>query len=253
MSTGAIVGVAVASILSLVAVLAVVMLLRRRRQKRQAASKQTTSGPNSGTIAASLHESTSTPTSDPKPSKHAQQLRDEQLLDPKAAQVGEAANPPQLAGTLHKRSPTSGFYKKVKVSHTYTCYLLLTAYHLLLTTHYSLLTTHYVYCKVTIEGDTLRYADFKSDKSSVLHGSNIERLEVTNRAQLEFVLKTKTSGPERGRSYSFRVSTCATIQHGDHMGDACAYNVGHMRCDAHVCTTRAPKGHCSAFAVCACA
>ena len=143
MSTGAIVGVAVASILSLFAVLAVVMLLRRRRQKRQAASKQTTSGPNSGTIAASLHESTSTPTSDPKPSKHAQQLRDEQLLDPKAAQVGEAANPPQLAGTLHKRSPTSGFYKKVKVSHTYTCYLLLTAYHLLLTTHYSLLTTHY--------------------------------------------------------------------------------------------------------------
>jgi len=180
MSTGAIVGVAVASILSLVAVLAVVMLLRRRRQKRQAASKQTTSGPNSGTIAASLHESTSTPTSDPKPSKHAQQLRDEQLLDPKAAQVGEAANPPQLAGTLHKRSPTSGFYKKVKV---------------------------------TIEGDTLRYADFKSDKSSVLHGSNIERLEVINRAQLEFVLKTKMSGPERGRSYSFRASTGAEFEY----------------------------------------
>jgi len=167
MSTGAIVGVAVA-MLFLVAVLAVVMLLEYRRQKRRAASRQTTSG------------RTSTPTSDPKPSKHAQRLLDQQLLDPKAAQVGEAANPPQLAGTLHKRSPTSGFYKKVKV---------------------------------TIEGDTLRYADFKSDKSSVLHGSNVERLEVVNRAQLEFVLKTKMSGPERGRSYSFRVSTSAQFAH----------------------------------------
>ena len=57
----------------------------------------------------------------------------------------------------------------------------------------------------------LRYAEFKSDKYSVLHGSNVERLEVVNSAQLEFVLKTKMSGPERGRSHSFRVSTCATI------------------------------------------
>jgi len=179
MSTGAIVGVAVA-MLFLVAVLAVVMLLEYRRQKRRAASRQTTSGRTSGTITALLHGLTSTPTSDPKPSKHAQRLLDQQLLDPKAAQVGEAANPPQLAGTLHKRSPTSGFYKKVKV---------------------------------TIEGDTLRYADFKSDKSSVLHGSNVERLEVVNRAQLEFVLKTKMSGPERGRSYSFRVSTGAQFAH----------------------------------------
>ena len=117
MSTGAIVGVAVA-MLFLVAVLAVVMLLEYRRQKRRAASRQTTSGRTSGTITALLHGLTSTPTSDPKPSKHAQRLLDQQLLDPKAAQVGEAANPPQLAGTLHKRSPTSGFYKKVKVSHT---------------------------------------------------------------------------------------------------------------------------------------
>ena len=67
---------------------------------------------------------------------------------------------------------------------------------------------------MTIEGDTLRYADFKSNKYSVLHGSNVEQLEVVNYAQLEFVLKTNMSGPERGRSYSFRVSTCATIQHG---------------------------------------
>ena len=117
MSTGAIVGVAVA-MLFLVAVLAVVMLLEYRRQKRRAASRQTTSGRTSGTITALLHGLTSTPISDPKPPKHAQRLLDQQLLDPKAAQVGEAANPPQLAGTLHKRSPTSGFYKKVKVSHT---------------------------------------------------------------------------------------------------------------------------------------
>ena len=62
---------------------------------------------------------------------------------------------------------------------------------------------------MTIEGDMLRYAEFKSDKYSVLHGSNVERLEVVNSAQLEFVLKTKMSGPERGRSHSFRVRTCA--------------------------------------------
>ena len=118
MSTGAIVGVVVA-ILFLVAVLAVVMLMRSRRlQKRRAAREQATSGPTSGAITVMVDGLTSTPTSDPKPSKHAQRLLDQQLLDPKAAQVGEAANPPQLAGTLHKRSPTSGFYKKVKVSHT---------------------------------------------------------------------------------------------------------------------------------------
>ena len=92
---------------------------------------------------------------------------------------------------------------------------------LVLTIHYTLTKpylitlrshSHYVLSfKVNIEGDTLRYADFKSDKYSVLHGSNVERLEVVNRMQLEFVLKTKMSGPERGRSHSFRVSTCATI------------------------------------------
>jgi len=43
----------------------------------------------------------------------------------------------------------------------------------------------------------------------VLHGSNVERLQVTNLEMLEFALETKTSGPERGRSYSFRVSTHA--------------------------------------------
>ena len=48
-------------------------------------------------------------------------------------------------------------------------------------------------------------------QNTALHGSNVERLEVVNRMQLEFVLKTKMSGPERGRSHSFRVSTCATI------------------------------------------
>lgn len=63
--------------------------------------------------------------------------------------------------------------------------------------------------KVNIEGDTLFYADVNSDKYSALHGSNVERLEVVNRMQLEFVLKTKMSGPERGRSHSFRVSTRA--------------------------------------------
>ena len=78
--------------------------------------------------------------------------------------------------------------------------------------HHAATHSYYVlYCKVNIEGDTLRYADFKSDKYSVLHGSNVEWLEVVNRMQLEFVLKTKMSGPERGRSYSFRVDTCATI------------------------------------------
>jgi len=149
MSTGAIVGVVVA-ILFLVAVLVVAMLLKSRRQKRRAASKQTISDPTSGTIGVLVHGSTSTPTS--------------------------AASPPQLTGTLHMRSSTSGMYKKIKM---------------------------------TIEGDTLRYADFKSNKYSVLHGSNVEQLEVVNYAQLEFVLKTNMSGPERGRSYSFRVSTRA--------------------------------------------
>ena len=149
MSTGAIVGVVVA-MLFLVAVLAVAMLLRSRRQKRRAASKQTISGPTSGTSSVLVHGLTSTPTSGPKPSKNAQRLLDQQLLDPKAAQVGNAASPPQLAGTLHKRSPTSGMYKKVKVSHSLTCYLLLcylppTTHYLLPTTYYSLLTAYHTY------------------------------------------------------------------------------------------------------------
>ena len=100
---------------------------------------------------------------------------------------------------------------------------------------------------MTIEGDTLRYADFKSDKSSVLHGSNIERLEVTNRAQLEFVLKTKMSGPERGRSYSFRASTCATIQRGKCMCMQC------RACHAYACTTSVRQKKTAARVLCACA
>ena len=164
-------------------------------------------------------------------------------LTTRRAQLLPTANPPQLAGTLHKRSPTSGFYKKIKVSHAKFCYLLPAHYHNLL------LTTHCVYCKVTIEGDTLRYADFKSDKYSVLHGSNVERLEVVNRAQFEFVLKTKTSGPERGRSYSFRVSTCATIQRTS------TWKMHAMPRIPCLCmhNFRAPKGNCSARVLCACA
>ena len=34
-------------------------------------------------------------------------------------------------------------------------------------------------------------------------------LEVANRATLDFVLITKHNSPERGRTHSFRVSTCA--------------------------------------------
>lgn len=88
----------------------------------------------------------------------------------------EAGDELQLTGTMHKRSATSGFYKKVKVA---------------------------------IEGDTLCYADFKNDKPSVLRGADVERLEVANRATLEFVLLTKKSSPERGRTHGFRVSTRA--------------------------------------------
>ena len=110
--------------------------------------------------------------------------------------------------------------------------------------HHLLLTTPYVYCKVTIEGDTLRYADFKSDRSSVLHGSNVERLEVVNRAQLEFVLKTKMSGPERGRSYSFRVSTCATIQRGKCMCMQC------RACHAYACTPSVRQKETAARVLC---
>ena len=125
MSTGAIVGVVVA-ILFLVAVLAVVMLMRSRRlQKRRAARGQATSGPTSGAITVMVDGLTSTSTYGPKPS----------------TQVGEAANPLQLAGTLHKRSPTSGFYKKTKVSHTNPNPNPNPTYYLLLTTHCPLLTT----------------------------------------------------------------------------------------------------------------
>ena len=82
----------------------------------------------------------------------------------------------QLTGTLHKRSATSGMYKKVKVA---------------------------------LEGGTLIYADFKSDRSAVLRGADVERLEVANREKLEFVLLSKKDTPERGRTHGFRVSTRA--------------------------------------------
>ena len=161
LSTGAIAGIVVA-MLFLVAALAVVMLLKSRRQKKRAAIRQTTSGPNPGSISVMKHGLASSSTSDPKPSNGAQLLLNPQLLDPNAA--GDAESPPQLAGTLHKRSHTTGMYTKVKVSQSFTCYLQLflptrahlqelTTYHppittrylrpiILLTTHYSLLTTH---------------------------------------------------------------------------------------------------------------
>ena len=123
LSTGAVVGIVVA-MLFLVAVLAVIMLLKYRRQKRRAASRQTISGLSTGSISVMVHGLASAPASGPKPSKNAQPLIDQELLDPKAAQDGNAASPPQLAGTLHKRSPTSGMYKKVKVSRRLACYLL---------------------------------------------------------------------------------------------------------------------------------
>ena len=58
--------------------------------------------------------------------------------------------------------------------------------------------------KVALEGGTLIYADFKSDRSAVLRGADVERLEVVSRAQLEFALKTKTGG-----THGFRVGTRA--------------------------------------------
>jgi membrane-associated protease RseP (regulator of RpoE activity) len=93
-----------------------------------------------------------------------------------SAVAGSAPEELQLAGTLHKRSAKTGMYKKVKV---------------------------------VIEGTTLCFADFKSDKPSELRGADIERLEVANRTTLEFVLLTKKNGPERGRTHGFRVSTRA--------------------------------------------
>ena len=153
MSTGAIVGVVVA-MLFLVAVLAVIMLLKYRRQKRRAASRQTISGLSTGSISVMVQGLASAPASGRKPSKNAQPLIDQELLDPKTAQDGNAASPPQLAGTLHKRSPTTGMYKKVKVSRRLACYLLFlpapsTYSKLTPSTYYSLLeayhtSTHYL-------------------------------------------------------------------------------------------------------------
>ena len=175
LSTGAIAGIVVA-MLFLVAALAVVMLLKSRRQKKRAAIRQTTSGPNPGSISVMKHGLASSSTSDPKPSNGAQLLLNPQLLDPNAA--GDAESPPQLAGTLHKRSHTTGMYTKVKVSQSFTCYLQLflptrahlqelTTYHppittrylrpiILLTTHYSLLTTHHSLCMSLLSRLTLR-------------------------------------------------------------------------------------------------
>ena len=97
---------------------------------------------------------------------------------PSQAEAEEPSQKPQTVGTLHKRSPTTGMYKKFKVA---------------------------------IEGDTLCYADFKEPwrqkPPAVLHGAHVDRLEVANRATLEFMLVTKRNSPERGRSHSFRVHT----------------------------------------------
>jgi len=127
LSTGAIVGIVVA-MLFLVAVFAVIMLLKSRRQKRRAASRTTISGLSTGSISVMVDGLASAPI-------------EVELLDPKAAQdARNAASPPQLAGTLHKRSPTTGIYKKVKVSCRWlaTCSF---SQHLLLQTLLSPLTT----------------------------------------------------------------------------------------------------------------
>ena len=42
-----------------------------------------------------------------------------------------------------------------------------------------------------------------------LRGSSVEKVEAVNPKMLEFALFTKKTSPERGRAYSFRVSTHA--------------------------------------------
>ena len=90
----------------------------------------------------------------------------------------------QLAGTLYKRSPMTGMYTRVEA---------------------------------VIEGARLCCGTSVALPSALpsveLSGSNVERL-VENRAKLEFTLLTKKSGPERGRAYAFRASTCANAKYG---------------------------------------
>ena len=91
----------------------------------------------------------------------------------------------QLAGNLYRRLPTTGMYKRVEV---------------------------------VIEGATLCCGTSGALPSAlpsvVLSGSNVERLE-ENRAKLEFTLLTKKNGPEHGRVYAFRASTCANAKYGN--------------------------------------
>ena len=79
--------------------------------------------------------------------------RAEASARPSQAEAEEPSQKPQTVGTLHKRSPTTGMYKKFKVA---------------------------------IEGDTLCYADFKEPwrqkPPAVLHGAHVDRLEVARRA-----------------------------------------------------------------------
>ena len=70
--------------------------------------------------------------------------------------------------------------------------------------------------EVVIEGATLCCGTSGALPSAlpsvVLSGSSIERLE-QNRAKLEFTLLTKKNGPEHGRVYAFRASTCANAKY----------------------------------------
>ena len=77
------------------------------------------------------------------------------------------------------RSPKTGLYKKVKAE----------------------------VFNSAIGGATLCYEDFKGGKSTELRAGSVEKVEVGNLKTLEFALLTKKSSPERGRTYSFRVTT----------------------------------------------
>ena len=109
-----------------------------------------------------------------------EERREEGATTPPSATIATVVNAQgvQLAGTLYKRSPTTGMYKKVEV---------------------------------VLEGTTLCCGTSIALPSALpaLSVSNVERLKVDNRARLEFSLLTKKSGPERGRTYAFRARTCA--------------------------------------------
>ena len=102
-------------------------------------------------------------------------------LDPEA-QAGEsvADSTTSIAGTLYMRLPETGVYEKVKVE---------------------------VFGKA--EGAMLCYEDLKGGSSTELRGSSVYKVEAVNPKMLEFALLTNKSSPERGRLYSFRVSTHA--------------------------------------------